>query len=482
MSHKIIRKDSEVAKQANLKDYDQMRRGFNYDEHVQELVWFEKGKINAAYNAITKNAYSARRNKVALYYEDDEGVEKKYTFEEIEEISNQVGNYLKSIGVEKGDRVFIFLPRVPELYFSFLGILKIGAVAGTLFAAFGPQALFDRLDQSQARILITTREMAKRLESVRRKFPNLKKVLFMDGDFGEDVLKQSTKLEVSKTNEDDDAFMLYTSGTTGKPKGVVHAHKAIIHEYLTAQWVLDIHEEDVYWCTADPGWVTGIAYEILGTWANGASTVVHGGRFDPERWYQIIEKYKVNVWYSAPTAIRMLAAQEPKLHEKYDLSSLRHLASVGEPLNPEIIYWSQKAYGHPFHDNYFQTETGGIIIANYPTLPIKPGSMGKPFPGLKVHILDHKGNKLKAHKIGQLTLEPNWPSLMKKLWRRHHKYETYFTKIHSTGQKDGKRVYITGDLAYYDEDGYIWFIGRDDDVIKTAGERVGPFTRCFDNI
>lgn len=472
MTKKLIKKDKSVTDQANLRNYDAVNRRFEYDKYVQDLVWFEKGKINAAYNAITKNAYSFRRNKVALYYEDDEGTEKKYTFQEVEELSNKVGNYLKSIDIDKGDRVFIFLPRIPELYFSFLGILKIGAVAGTLFAAFGPQALFDRLDQSQARVLITTKEMSSRLKTIRKKLPHLQKVLLVDDGYWDDVLEESDDLKVSKTNEDDDAFMLYTSGTTGKPKGVVHKHGAIIHEYLTAQWVLDIHEDDVYWCTADPGWVTGIAYEILGTWANGASTVVHGGRFNPERWYQIIEKYKVNVWYSAPTAVRMLAAEKPNLHKKFDLSSLRHLASVGEPLNPEIIYWSKRTYGQPFHDNYFQTETGGIIISNYPTLPIKPGSMGKPFPGIKVHILDHDDKPLGKNKVGRLTLEPTWASVMKKLWRRPQKYDSYFTRMKD---KNKTEVYITGDLAYVDNDDYVWFVGRDDDVIKTSGERVGPF-------
>src|SRR3989344_4683977 len=470
MSHKIIHKDPEVAKQANLKDYDQMRRGFNYDEHVQELVWFEKGKINAAYNAITKNAYSDRKNKVALYYEDDEGNKEKYTFLEAEEISNQVGNYLKSIDVEKGDRVFIFLPRIPALYFSFLGILKIGAVAGTLFAAFGPQALFDRLDQSQAGILITTKEMAKRVQPVRKKLPHLRKILLVDDGYWDAVLKSEKDLHIAHTDEDDDAFMLYTSGTTGKPKGIVHRHKSIIHEYLTAKWVLDIKDSDVYWCTADPGWVTGIAYEILGSWACGASTVVHSGRFSSDTWYRIIQDYKVTVWYTAPTAIRMLASEGLEKVRKYDFSSLRHLASVGEPLNPEPIMWGLKAFNLPFHDNYWQTETGGIVMANYPALPIKPGSMGKPFPGINPHIVDNDGQEQGTSKTGNLTFEPTWPSLMKKVWKRPQKYESYFMK-----SKTGHRLYITGDLAYKDEDGYYWFVGRADDVIKTSGERVGPF-------
>jgi len=471
MSKKIIFKNDSSIDSANLKNVEAWPKDFSYEPFVQDLVWFDHGKINAAYNAVTKNANSERKNKVALYYESEDGVKEKFTFQEVEEKSNQIAHYLKALGIEKGDRVFMFLPRIPELYFAFIATLKIGAVAGTMFSAFGPQALFDRLDQSDAQVLITTKDLGKRLDSVRSKLPHLKHVLLTDGAFGADYVKESNDFECSKTNEDDDAFMLYTSGTTGKPKGVVHAHKAIIHEYLTAKWVLDLKEADVYWCTADPGWVTGIAYEILGTWANGASTVVTAARFDPADWYRIIQEYKVSVWYSAPTAVRMLAAQPDELPKKYNLSSLRHLACVGEPLNPEIIFWSLRAFGLPFHDNYFQTETGGIMIANYPSLPIKPGSMGKPFPGIKVHIVDPEGHQLPANSIGKLTFEPNWPSLMKKLWRRPQKYESYFIKM----RPNKKRLYVTGDLAYLDEDGYVWFVGRDDDVIKTSGERVGPF-------
>jgi acetyl-CoA synthetase len=261
------------------------------------------------------------------------------------------------------------------------------------------------------------------------------------------------------------AFMLYTSGTTGKPKGVVHTHQAILVEHMTAKWVLDLKENDVYWCTADPGWVTGIAYEILGSWSNGASTLVYEGRFEPQKWYQLIEDYQVNVWYTAPTAIRMLAATDSQLIKKYDLTSLRHLASVGEPLNPEAVWWGLKAFGLPFHDNWWQTETGGILIANYPCMDIKPGSMGKSVPGIMAEIVDDKGKKLPIKKIGNLAIKPPWPSMMKTIWRRPQKYKSYF--------KGG--WYITGDLAYKDKEGYFWFVGRADDVIKTSGERVGPF-------
>jgi acetyl-CoA synthetase len=239
----------------------------------------------------------------------------------------------------------------------------------------------------------------------------------------------------------------------------------LIQEHLTAKWVLDLHEDDVYWCTADPGWVTGIAYGIIGSWSNGASSVVHEGRFDPAKWYSILDKHNVTVWYTAPTAIRMLMAAGDDLPKKYKLGNLRHLCSVGEPLNPEAVKWSMKVFGIPFHDNWWQTETGGILIANYPCMPIKAGSMGKPLPGIKAAIVDDNGKKLRLGQEGNLAIKPGWPSMMKKIWRRPKKYKSYF---HGGW-------YITGDRAFMDKDGYFWFVGRADDVIKTAGERVGPF-------
>jgi acetyl-CoA synthetase len=478
MRKKIIHKKlSSLKIKPNLLDYQKKYRAFSWQEAKKELEWFKAKKINAAHNAIDRNAQNFRKNKVALYWEGEKGEKKKFTFAELAILSNQFANLLKEKGVERGDRVFFFLPRVPELYYGFLGTLKTGAIAGTLFSAFGTQALLDRLQNSGAKILVTNQELLSRVKKIRSQLKELEDIIIVD-EFSQELQKKSKEFKVAHMDPDEPAFMLYTSGTTGKPKGVVHSHQAILLEHMTAKWVLDLRDEDVYWCTADPGWVTGIAYEILGSWSNGASSLVYEGRFSPEKWYQLIQDYRVNVWYTAPTAIRMLAAKDSGLTKKFDLKSLRHLASVGEPLNPEAVWWGLEAFGLPFHDNWWQTETGGILIANYPCLDIKPGSMGKPVPGVEAGIVDDKGKELPVNQIGNLAIRPGWPSMMNKIWRRPKKFKSYFVKglaRHERGEKRRVEWYISGDLAYKDKDGYFWFVGRADDLIKTAGERVGPF-------
>ncbi len=479
MDKKIIKKEKKLIESANLPDYEKEYKKFSWKEAEKELAHLANHKLNAAYIAVDRHAETFRKNKVALYYEAENGEREEYTFAQLSDLSNQFANVLLKHGVNRGDRVFIFLPRIPQLYISFLGILKIGAIVGTLFAAFQEEGLLDRLSNSEAKILVTDANLFPRVKKIWPKLPHLEKIILVEGKeknlpkerkiiyFQKEMENADKDFKVRLMDKNDSAFMLYTSGTTGKPKGVVHRHLAVLQQYLTAKWCLDLKEDDVYWCTADPGWVTGIAYGILGSWANGISSVIFDGRFDANRWYKIIENYKVTVWYTAPTAVRMLmaASNAASPRYKFDLSSLRHLASVGEPLNPEAIFWGLKAFGLPFHDNWWQTELGAICIANYPCLDIKPGSMGRPIPGVEAGIVDDDGHELPVNKEGNLALRPTFPSLMKTIWRRPKKYKSYFMK----------GWYISGDHASKDKDGYFWFIGRADDVIKTGGERVGPF-------
>lgn len=436
-----------------------------WQEKSKEIEWLPNETLNAAYNALDKNIKNGNSQKVALIYEDEENNVQTFTFLNLLEQSSKFANLFKKYGILKGDRIFLFLPRIPQLYISFLGILKTGAIAGTMFSAFGESALKDRLENSGAKILLTTKELLVRIEGIKKDLPQLKQIFVVDTDeFKKELSEQDTNFQTVQTKPEDYAFMLYTSGTTGKPKGVVHAHYGIIAEQESAKIVLDLKPNDVYWCTADPGWVTGIVYSILANWSLGITTFVFGGKFDPDKWYSLIQKYKITVWYTAPTAVRMLMAKAD-LVPNYDLSSLRYLASVGEPLNPEAVIWSEKAFGKPFHDTWWQTESGSIIIANTPALKIKPGSMGKPLPWITAEIVDDEGNTLGPETEGNLALKPGWPSIMRTIWRNQEKYASYFKN----------NWYFSGDRAKKDKDGYFWFIGRADDVIKTSGERVGPF-------
>ncbi|MFY2157088.1 acetate--CoA ligase [Cytobacillus firmus] len=457
----------------NLKNYDELYDNFNWADAEKEFSWKETGRMNMAYEAIDRHAESFRKNKVALYYRDGQRNE-KYTFKEMKELSNKAGNALKAYGdVEKGDRVFIFMPRSPELYFAVLGAVKLGAIVGPLFEAFMEGAVRDRLADSEAKVLITTPELLERVPV--DKLPALKHVFLVGEnieengpyvDFNKRMAESGRKLPIEWVDGNDGLILHYTSGSTGKPKGVLHVHNAMIQHYQTAKWVLDLKEEDVYWCTADPGWVTGTSYGIFGPWLTGTSNLVVGGRFNPETWYKMIEEYGVTVWYSAPTAFRMLMGAGDEVVKKFDLSSLRHVLSVGEPLNPEVVRWGTKVFNMRIHDTWWMTETGAQLICNYPCLEIKPGSMGKPIPGVKAAIVDDQGNELPPNRMGNLAIKKGWPSMMHAIWNNEQKYESYFMP---------GDWYVSGDSAYMDEDGYFWFQGRVDDVIMTSGERVGPF-------
>lgn len=457
----------------NLKSYDEMYKQFDWKEAEKEFSWSDTGRVNMAHEAIDRHAASFRKNKVALYYRDGSRKE-KYTFKEMKELSNKAGNVLKEYGkVAKGDRVFIFMPRSPELYFAVLGAIKLSAIVGPLFEAFMEGAVRDRLEDSGASVIVTTPELLPRVPV--NELPALKHIFLVGEnieetaaviDFKKKMADASRNLDVEWVDRTDGLILHYTSGSTGKPKGVLHVHNAMIQQYQTAKWVLDLQEEDVYWCTADPGWVTGTSYGIFGPWLAGASNVIIGGRFSPQGWYSMIEEYGVTVWYSAPTAYRMLMGAGDEVVKQFDLSSLRHVISVGEPLNPEVIRWGLKVFDKRIHDTWWMTETGAQLICNYPCIDIKPGSMGKPIPGVEAAIVDDQGNELPPYRMGNLAIKKGWPAMMSTIWNNKEKYESYFMP---------GDWYVSGDSAYMDEDGYFWFQGRVDDVIMTAGERVGPF-------
>ena len=456
----------------NLQSYEQARKNFSWEQIEQQLSWSTTGKVNMAYEVMDRHVDNGKGNKVALIYSDQQR-EESYTYAQLSKGSNQFANALRKLGIHKGERVFIFMPRTPELYMSALGIIKVGAIVGPLFEAFMETAVKDRLADSEAVAIVTTPALLSRIK--RDELPALKHIIV----FGDDVVEgdgilcyerlmseASDEQNIEWVDREDGLILHYTSGSTGRPKGIYHVHNAMVQHLYTGQIVLDLKEDDIYWCTADPGWVTGTAYGIFAPWLNGVTNVIRGGRFSPSDWYSVIEKYKVTIWYSAPTAFRMLMGAGDEIVNQFDLSSLRHVLSVGEPLNPEVVRWGMKVYEHRIHDTWWMTETGAQLICNYPSMDIKPGSMGKPIPGVDATILDDYGNELPPYRMGNLAIGTPWPAMMRKVWNNEAKYEEYF-RIESW--------YVSGDSAYRDEDGYFWFQGRVDDVINTAGERVGPF-------
>lgn len=457
---------------SNLGSYEAAVDHFRWEDVEAQFSWAQTGKVNLAYEAIDRHVAAGKGDKIALHYSDSTRNE-SITYAEMKRQSDKFANVLRGLGVKKGDRVFIFMPRTPELYYSLLGIIKIGAVAGPLFEAFMETAVRDRLQDSEAMAIVTTPALLGRVP--RAELPDLKHVIVHGDDvqesegmvdFAKAMAAASEQAEIEWVDREDGLIIHYTSGSTGRPKGVYHVHNAMIQHYYTGKIVLDLRENDVYWCTADPGWVTGTSYGAFAPWLNGVTNVVRGGRFSPQDWYGTLEKYKVSVWYSAPTAYRMLMGAGDDSVKGFDLSNLRHVLSVGEPLNPEVVRWGYKVYGQRIHDTWWMTETGAQLICNYPSMPIKPGSMGKPIPGVKAAIIDDHGNVLPPMRMGNLAIRTPWPSMMRKIWNNPAKYEEYFRL---------SGWYVSGDSAYMDEEGYFWFQGRIDDVINTSGERVGPF-------
>jgi len=462
----------------NIGSYEERNKDFSWSISEKELGYQDGDIINIGWYCSDRICEMGKGDKTALIWEGLGGIEKSYTFNDIRLASNTIGAFLSKIGIKHEDRVCIFMDKIPELYLSFLGILKIGAIAQPLFSAFGDESLHVRLENAETRAILTQRKHVSKVRKIVEKLPFLEHIILVDHDgkkplrdkemvFSLAEEKPVTELEIYPTHAESPSVLHYTSGTTGQPKGVKHVHYSLISQYLTAKWVLDLREDDIYWCTADPGWVTGTSYGIIGPWSLGITQCVLDSGFSAEAWYRFMEKNKVTMWYSAPTAIRSLMKAGDDAVKKFDLSSLRHLASVGEPLNSEAVIWSEKVFGKAFLDTYWQTETGSMMISNYPGMKIKPGSMGKPFPGITAAVLDPNTFEpiTEPGKVGLIAFKPGWPAMMRTYWNNEGTYKTKFTN----------GWYLSGDRSSIDKEGYFWFVGRDDDVINTGGHLVSPF-------
>ncbi len=467
----------------NLRDYVQARAQFSWALARRELEGLPGGRgLNIAHEAVDRHARGPRRHRMAIRWLGANGQIREYTYGELSDLTNRFANVLRALGVGAGDRVYSLAGRIPELYVAALGTLKNRSVFCPLFSAFGPEPIRVRMASGRARVLVTTESLYRRkVAGLRGALSSLEHVLLVgDGqaptsvadtsDYHRLMGAASEAFTIEPTDPEDLALLHFTSGTTGRPKGAVHVHQAVVAHHITGKLALDLHPEDVFWCTADPGWVTGTSYGIIAPLTNGVTSIVDEAEFDVERWYGILQDQKVSVWYTAPTAIRMLMKSGLEIVRKFDVSALRFLASVGEPLNPEAVVWGQSAFGRPFHDNWWQTETGGIMIANFAAMDVRPGSMGRPLPGVDAAIVrrvseDHVEVIEEPDVQGELALHPGWPSMFRGYWEEPARYRKCFA--------DG--FYLTGDLARRDADGYYWFVGRADDVIKTSGHLVGPF-------
>lgn len=396
-----------------------------------------------------------------------------YNFQELKEKSNQVASLLKGLGIQTGEKMMILLPRSPELFFFFLGALKAGINTSILFTSIGDETLKERILDSEARYLVTTRNLFFKYNSVAKDLPgNFKVFLLGEDNRVENIIGINTLLSTADkafsvpfTPEDQVSHFHFTSGSTGRPKGVQHVHgsiKAIADSFME---VIQPESNDLYWCTADQGWVTGTSYGIIGPWINGITQVQLEGNFNAELWMNVLDKFHINILYSAPTMFRMLMQMNAGFFNHYQFASLKRIYSVGEPLNPAIIEWGKRVFGKEIFDTWFQTETGSIMISNRPGIEIRPGSMGKPLSYLSAAILDKTGLQLAPLKKGLLCIKRPWASMFSEYMKNP---ETYQNKFMSG-------FYSSGDIAYRDEDGYYWFIGRNDDVINTAGHLVSPF-------
>ncbi|HPM65679.1 MAG TPA: acetate--CoA ligase [Piscinibacter sp.] len=467
---------------AHLADWALTCAAFSWQQVRDELGGADAGGVNIAQLAVDRHALGPHAHRTALRFVGVDGHVRDVDFAELKSLTDRFANLLAALGVGAGERVFVLAGRLPALYVAVLGALKHGSVVTPLFSAFGPEPIATRVNIGGARVLVTTEALYRRkIEKMRASMPSLQHVILIGEagaassvpgtlDYASLMRDASAQPPAIRTGPADMALLHFTSGTTGTPKGAIHVHEAVLTHFATGRYALDLHDDDVYWCTADPGWVTGTSYGIVAPLLHGVTSIVDEAEFDAERWYRILQEQRVSVWYTAPTAIRMLMKAGPELAGKYTFPRLRFVASVGEPLNPEAVWWGQEVLGRPIHDNWWQTETGGIMIANTPAMDIKPGSMGKPLPGVQAVIVRRlEGGGVQVIDTpdteGELALRAGWPSMFRGYLGQEERYRKCFVGD----------LYLTGDLAKRDADGYYWFVGRADDVIKSAGHLIGPF-------
>ncbi|MHA6262340.1 acetate--CoA ligase [Arenibacterium sp. CAU 1754] len=476
MTWDTIRKSPEDKARATLPDPDLARASFSWETAQTFVDGLPGGGLNICYEALDRHVEGGRADQRAMRWLGQDGETRDFTYAQLLEGASRFAGVLAQHGIGKGDRVFSMMGRTPDVYFAALGTLRAGAVFTPLFSAFGPEPVRMRMEIGAASALITTETIYRRkIASWRSEIPSLKLILIVGDDAPEECVALGPamaaapdRFDIIPTRPEDMALIHFTSGTTGRPKGVVHVHQAVVAHAASGRYALEMRPETVYWCTADPGWVTGTSYGIIAPLVNATSIIVDEAEYDLERWYATLEREKVEVWYTAPTAIRMMMRAGKDAAAGYDFQNLKFLASVGEPLNPEAVVWGQTVFGRPFHDNWWQSETGSIMIANTAAMDVKPGSMGKPLPGIEAGIVDTGGATLrlcKTGEIGELALRPGWPSMMRAYLNEEARYAKVF--------RDG--WYLSGDLAMRDEDGYFWFVGRADDLIKSSGHLIGPF-------
>jgi acetyl-CoA synthetase len=481
-SRRIAKEPSALSPRPHLLDYDKTCAAFSWARAAELLDGLPEGQgINIAHEAIDRHVLRGRGAKPALRWLGKSGERREYTYADLREATSRFANALAALGARPGDRVFLLLGRVPELHIALLGALKARCVVTPLFSAFGPEPVATRMEIGDARVLVTTPELYRRKVAVSRaRLPKLEHVILVgDGVAAEEpgvvrwadvVDPAAADYTIEPTDPESLSLIHFTSGTTGRPKGAMHVHGAVLAHLVTGRYALDLHDEDVFWCTADPGWVTGTSYGVVAPLCCGVTSVVVEEEFDAEAWYGVLERERISVWYTAPTAIRMMMKLGVDAVRAHRIPSLRFMASVGEPLNPEGVVWGVEAFGRPFHDNWWQTETGGIMVANFVALDIKPGSMGKPLPGITAAIVSRLDDGTvqpvdEPMVDGELALKAPWPSLMRGYLHEEARYRKCFAGD----------WYLTGDLARRDAEGYYWFVGRADDVIKSAGHLIGPF-------